>query len=317
MRNERVWGIVGSGFGLYGYLPAIAQCSSRKIYSIARYENIINSREDIIKYANRVLYVPDANAVISRCNAVVMALRPQDQEALVEEILVENWSGVLILEKPIARTPAMAREMLMRLSKSGINYRIGFTLGVTTWFERMKEYLNQHSNETNNIEVEWRFLAHHYKNEIDTWKRFPIHGGGATRFFAIHIISLLANLSIDQPVRFQQEFSLGGDEPKCKFSVCSPQTKAEVICDSNWIGEPIFRIKISSSSGSSQLIALENPFSEGKTNELMYPGFSRDARVLYLCKILESLDDTNFDLTSYFRHVQLWGSLEEMSEVWS
>jgi hypothetical protein len=316
MKSETVWGIIGSGFGLYGYMPAIADQSSREIYTLARYQSIISSRADIKKYADRIVYEKNVGDVLDKCNGMVIALRPQDQELLVAEILNKKWSGKLILEKPIARTPAKSHELLMQLFQSGINYRIGFTLGVTAWSKRLKEYLIQHSKEETMIQIEWRFLAHHYKNQLDTWKRYPIHGGGASRFYAIHIISLLANLGIDHPVSFQQMFTLAGDEPKCRFSVAGSNVKADVTCDSSWIGDPFFSIAKQSSDGSCQFISLSNPFTEDSTIDSMLQDVSHDVRVVYLCKIVESLYQENFDVKSYLNHIQLWGSLEEITQAW-
>ena len=183
------WGILGGGFGLYGYLPAVAVRTRGKIHTLERYRGIVLGRPDIRHLVDRVTFEPDTGAVLTRCTKLVIALRPADQESLLIEILDRKWKGKLILEKPLARTPGKALALLERLAGSGIIYRIGFTLGTTTWFTRVTEYLAAHRNQTVLLQFQWHFLAHHYRCDVDTWKRFPAQGGGTTRFYAIHLMS--------------------------------------------------------------------------------------------------------------------------------
>ena len=45
--------IIGSGFGLYGYLPSINDFS-KKIYLSIEYKKKIENRKDLKKYLNRI-----------------------------------------------------------------------------------------------------------------------------------------------------------------------------------------------------------------------------------------------------------------------
>ena len=115
--TEEVWGILGGGFGLYGYLPAVAERTGGQIHTLEHYRETIRKRQDIKDYENRVVFEKDAKAVFACCNAVIIALRPADQELLLAEILDQKWTGKIILEKPLARTPELALALLERLAR--------------------------------------------------------------------------------------------------------------------------------------------------------------------------------------------------------
>ena len=311
--TEEVWGILGGGFGLYGYLPAVAERTGGRIHTLVRYRETIRGRKDIQDYENRLAFEQDVKAVFARCNTVVIALRPADQESVLAGLLDQKWTGRLILEKPLARTPGAALSLLERLAGSGIVYRIGFTLGATGWFAQLTEYLATHGSETVSLDFQWRFLAHHYRCDVDTWKRHPAQGGGATRFFAIHLIALLASLRMDTPLNYSHTITPSGEEPDCRFAVSGSNRNATVSCDSHCQGEPGFSIRATAMGATALEIVLKDPFQEIAQNQLA-PREQADVRIKYLRKILDSLDGAANDPAFYLRHVRLWSRLEASME---
>jgi predicted dehydrogenase len=306
-----VWGILGSGFGLYGYLPAVAKRTGGKIHTLERYRETIRKRKDIKDYENRIMFEKDANAIFARCNAVIVALRPADQELLLAEILNLKWRGRLVLEKPLARTPELALALLERLAGSGIVYRIGFTLGTTAWFAQLTEYLAAHKRETISLDFQWRFLAHHYRCDVDTWKRYGAQGGGATRFYAIHLMALFAKLGMDIPVSYRRVTTVLGEEPECSFAVSSGTWNAVAVCDSRWHGKPNFSVRAMVGGRVGFEIDLEDPFRETGQDSGCIPGDQTDTRVRYLLQILDSLDEeAKAEGAGNLAHVRLWGQLE-------
>lgn len=307
------WGILGGGFGLYGYLPALAVRTSGKIHTLERYRAILLKRPDIQNFVDRVTFEPDAGAVLAHCNAIVIALRPADQESLLMELLDQKWMGKLILEKPLAPTPERALALLQRLAASDIVYRIGFTLGVTAWSAKVSEYLADHKTQDVSLDFQWRFLAHHYRSDADTWKRSPSHGGGATRFYAIHLIALLADWGIDTPLSFNRMLAAFDDEPRCEFAVTDGRKNAAVYCDSRWLGEPSFSIRVSGAESTQLRIAMNNPFDERSSDRVLVQREQPDPRVMYLVKILDTLEKGKKNHSIYMRHVRLWQELEAKS----
>ena len=309
---EEIWGVLGGGFGLYGYLPAVALRTTGRIHTLARYREKIRRRTDIQAYEGRIIFEQDAKAVFARCNAVIIALRPVDQEYLLAKILDQRWKGKIILEKPFARTPELALALLERLAVSGIQFRIGFTLGATAWATKLGQYLAANKEKAISLDFRWLFLAHHYRNEVETWKRYYLQGGGATRFYAIHLIALFSKWSFDSPVRYQRLTTERGEEPECRFAVSTGTWRASVVCDTKWQGKPGFNIRTTVEGAAPFEIALEDPFKETTPN---VPGEQVDVRVGYLLKIFNSFDDIgNPGKLYYLEHVRLWSRLEGKAE---
>ena len=57
--NKKV-GILGGGFGLYGYLPAFANLRF-EIFTLSKYENFINKRPDLAKYIDKINFLNDGH----------------------------------------------------------------------------------------------------------------------------------------------------------------------------------------------------------------------------------------------------------------
>ena len=310
-----VWGILGGGFGLYGYLPAVAERTEGKIHTLVHYRETIQGRKDIRAFEDRIVFEKDAADIFARCNVVVIALRPADQELILAEILEKQWMGKLVLEKPLARNPQLALALLEDLTRSGIEFRIGFTLGATEWAASLAQFLDANRQSAIALDFQWLFLAHHYRADLKTWKRYRSLGGGATRFYTIHLIALFAKLGLTKAIGYASNATEGDEEPECRFAVSSGNCKATVVCNSKWQGDPIFRIRAITGGAPSFEVVLDDPFRKiipDVQNELL------DGRVGYLSKILNSLNEEGNTAGSYYMgHVNLWAQLEKICEPWN
>ena len=56
--------IIGSGFGLYGYLPAIFHVS-KKIYLKQQYEFFFSTRSELKKFSKKIIWYHDQNKIIT------------------------------------------------------------------------------------------------------------------------------------------------------------------------------------------------------------------------------------------------------------
>lgn len=95
----------------------------------------------------------------------------------------------LILEKPLGLDPPTSKMLLSTLINSNKEFRIGYSFKYTNWGISLLKCLSD--TIPNNVKIEWNFLAHHYLNNINNWKRNNNEGGGVIRFYGIHIIALL------------------------------------------------------------------------------------------------------------------------------
>jgi hypothetical protein len=103
----------------------------------------------------------------------------------------------LVLEKPIACTPAQSLQLARRLHDQGMPFRVGYTLARTPWARRLADWIARPSGPE--LSVRWDFMAKHYSNDHATWKRETADGGGALRFYGVQLIAALTRTLVDAP----------------------------------------------------------------------------------------------------------------------
>lgn len=181
-------GILGGGFGLYGYLPALFKAGDFTVLLPATYQAKFKQRNDISHFFNRIEWVDNDDDLLAACEAVIIALPPKQQVIRVKNCLAYNAIRHILLEKPVATTPILATDLMRHLESSGKKFGIGYNFRYTDWG---KTILN---NALSIEHITWNFQAHHYANNTKTWKRHYLEGGGALRFYGIHLIAFLAEL---------------------------------------------------------------------------------------------------------------------------
>lgn len=227
--------ILGSGFGLYGYLPALAMIDGVNVVLPERYAVRLDSRKDVRHLSDRVVWAADEYAALDRADALVITQRPDDQARWVDEVLRRPRIGTVLLEKPVAADPDRAAEVMLRLTRAGRRFTIGYTLRYTSWGQGFiaAVSLADAAAPAQQVDIAWCFRAHHYATGSLTWKRKVSSGGGALRFYGVHLIALLAEagyteavsstttaLESDEAERWDAVFA-GPGRPTCRVSVDS------------------------------------------------------------------------------------------------
>jgi predicted dehydrogenase len=246
-----VFAILGSGFGLYGYLPALAANGERVVLP-QRYRDRYNSRPELARFASQIEWANSEAEALARADGVVLALRPSDQCAWIPRCLAHDRTARLILEKPLAPTPESALAVLNDLGRSGKAFRIGYSFRYTAWALKLRQLVA--ANKVAAFDIRWSFLAHHFRHDLRNWKRSTSQGGGAIRFYGIQVIALLAELGyrevvfsagygpgVEEIVRWAATFS-GSGLPKCHVAV------------DTWAPSAEFRIGIDAGAGAVQTI---------------------------------------------------------------
>jgi predicted dehydrogenase len=177
-------GILGSGFGLYGYLPAVCHASRDTVLLLARYRPAFEARAALRPLADRVQWVRDERDLYYEADLLIVARRPQDQEQIVAHLPRETQVRRLLLEKPLATSPARAEALLQQLDACDVALTAGFTLAMSPWAASL-------ALPTSSIRISWHFRAHHFAADVETWKRDPRQGGGALRFYGMHLLAAL------------------------------------------------------------------------------------------------------------------------------
>ncbi|MCA6514730.1 MAG: hypothetical protein IM577_03940 [Chitinophagaceae bacterium] len=182
-------GILGAGFGLYGYLPALALLTNDEILLLDRYKERFYSRNEIIKFEKRVRWIQTVEKILEYSNSIVFATQPKFQTDLILSNVSSLVNKKLILEKPISINSSASRKVLEALKEFEVKYRIGYTFLYTDWSEKLLK-LKDNNQLPRVIKIEWLFLAHHYENDLNNWKRNSSEGGGILNFYGIHLIAL-------------------------------------------------------------------------------------------------------------------------------
>ena len=126
-------GILGSGFGLYGYMPAFANLGFKKFIVEQKNRKIILKRNDLKKFLKKIIFVKDKKTLLSHCNILVIAKRPKDQRNTINYLKKKNNIFKLHLEKPLDTNPNNSKKLLKLLNKLNKQFTIGYLFHLTKW----------------------------------------------------------------------------------------------------------------------------------------------------------------------------------------
>ncbi len=232
-------GILGAGFGLYGYLPAILRSGGRPLL-LEQYREVVGRRPDLREVVDKVEWAADEGALLERSGALVVSRRPADQVAIARYSLTRPRIGRLLLEKPLAPEPPAARALMAEQKAAGRLVGIGYLFRYTKWGHRLASWAGE-AGPGATVRIVWSFRAHHFAHNIVTWKRHHSEGGGALRFYGIHLIALLSELGYDDVID-SQVTTRGTDEvvgwtarfrgpsrPVCEVRVESDADRSEFV----------------------------------------------------------------------------------------
>lgn len=304
------FGVLGGGFGVYGWLPAAVLVPGAEVTTLARYETRLRARPELAHLPATVRFVDEIEDLLEVSDCLIIARRPADQARTARDVIRRSWQGYLVLEKPLAPDPPRAHALLGALSEAKLQVLTGFLMDRTEWGRALAESLL--GDRPTHVEITWRFLAHHYRYSLDSWKRRPSDGGGALRFFAIHLIALLARFG-DWTV-LECSASAGDlDDPDVSFSLSLGGTEVRVRCDSRWQGDPEFTVRLAGLAPRWNCL-LRDPFTENSgraDSDSAVP----DRRVSYLARILTDVALASGEAASVLRpHLSLWSRIERVRE---
>ena len=298
-------GVLGSGFGLYGYLPALVRNGYRNILLPARYKDILRARSEINALKEFVDWQESEHLVIQNSQALFCIKRPIDQYHLIKTGINFDLTKFLFLEKPLAPSPELAAETLATLITNGCIVQTGHFFAQTSWAQRLQNLLAQ-KGQLRRVALTWTFTAHHYQTGLDTWKRTISEGGGALRFYGIHLIALLAQLGF-QTVRESAIQSKINDEAE-SWSASFAHSDGRMFDVEVHSNQPanIFRIKCDQKP----FVDLTDPFQEEPKTDLL------DSRVPLLSHQIATLLKNNLDgKQGLEKTINLWADVEKMTGI--
>ena len=187
------FGILGSGFGLYGHLPVVYSSGSNTIYLLESSIQAMSYREDLSAYVKHVKPQANIESLIEAVDYLVISLPPENQFATIYDNinLFKRHNVRLILEKPLAISPDLAINLSKLLQANNIPFWVNYTFLYTAWFNQLLESISF----TDSIDIKWHFKAHHFKYKLTNWKVDHEIGGGPVRFYGIHLFACIAHIS--------------------------------------------------------------------------------------------------------------------------
>ena len=208
-----MYAIIGSGFGLYGYLPALVEGLGQTVVLPQSYKEKVLQRPELSGSLPGIRWVADEAAALAQADAVVIAVPPQRQFEIVSFCVKLPRIDKLILEKPVAPTPRLATELMAKIDAARKHFCVGYTLMNTAWFSSLAWPASSPDNPSE-VRLSWTFMAHHFSRDLPTWKRRHAEGGGVLRFFGIHLLAILAHYGYDG-LRHSTLSGLHPNEPDC------------------------------------------------------------------------------------------------------
>ena len=177
--------IIGSGFGIYGYLPAVYKFT-KKIYLNIKYKKKFINRLELKKFSDKIVWYNNIRIIIDDIDHVVIAKQPKDQFKIVKEIYLKKKIKHFFLEKPLDINPKKSNNFLKFLKKNKLNYSLGLLFRYLRWYNYIK--LNRRST---NFTINWDIKKRKKNNK---WKYNSKQGGGLLKFYGIHFLYLLIDL---------------------------------------------------------------------------------------------------------------------------
>lgn len=172
-------GILGSGFGLYGYLPAFANLGYRVLLPF-RYTESLRRRNEL-QYTLKKVEFCSEREIYSGSNQIVIARNPARQLSFIQDF--ERLSTRLWLEKPLAPSRAQHQDLLHTLTYRKTLFSIGYLFPFTSWWPIVQEHLGTQSTKV--LEIDWKIIMR------NGWKVKEIEGGGLVAFYGIHLSPLV------------------------------------------------------------------------------------------------------------------------------
>jgi len=303
-----MFAILGSGFGLYGYMPALIEGCGQQVALPERYRSQFLQRPQLARFWGKIQWMADENAALDVSEGIVLALTPATQEEWLPRCLAHPGVKHLFLEKPLGHSPEIAIKLLDTLLCSKKSFRIGYSFRHTLWGKRLLEILTS-KHASCSFSIRWTLMAHHFQNDLKNWKRSHSTGGGVVRFYGIQVIALMAEAGYED-VSLSQTFAAKPDDieqwtvifngnglPECRVLIDIRAAKNKFLIEQNCGGN------------TTVLVDLKDPF-DPEIDADKPDG--NDRRVPVLNRLCRSLYEENTTPYGWYRATNdLWHLIEK------
>jgi predicted dehydrogenase len=183
-------GIIGTGFGMYGLLPAFGSLKNCQVVSIcgkggARLDRFCKKYKVKKVYANwqEMLEKEDLDAL-------AIAVIPEIQYEIAKTALKKGLQ--VFAEKPLAANLRQAQELYRLSQKFQATTAVDFIFPQVPEFKKAKELLlKKEIGKLEYVKAEWDFLSFDLAHNFKSWKTDAKKGGGALAYYFSHMLYYL------------------------------------------------------------------------------------------------------------------------------
>ena len=183
-------GIIGSGFGLYGLLPAFYTLKNCQVVAVCathpqRIKKYVYSRGLTNIYSNwRHMLAKE------KLDVLAIAVTPKAQYEIAKVAIPKGIH--IFAEKPLADTYNHAKHLYKLAKRYHITHAVDFIFPeIDTWREIKKLLDDEKYGKLTFVSVNWDFLSYDIQNQISSWKTDATQGGGALTFYFCHVLYYL------------------------------------------------------------------------------------------------------------------------------
>lgn len=183
-------GIIGSGFGLYGLLPAFYSLKNCSIVAVCA-----NNPERLSKYYYSLgLKNTYSNWQMmldkEKLDALAIAVTPNAQYTIAKTAIQKKIH--VFAEKPLADTYEHAKILYELAVKHKVTHAVDFIFPEIDEWMRVKKLLeNNKYGKLKHISLNWDFMSHDIRYGLSSWKTDAQKGGGALSFYFSHSLYYL------------------------------------------------------------------------------------------------------------------------------
>lgn len=179
--------VIGSGFGLYGLLPAFLKTKGCKVVAICG-----SQTPRLTSYCKKIgltkIYSSWQELLISeKVDAIAIAVPPDAQYEIAKEAIKKGIH--VFAEKPLAATLLQAAAMVRLARKQGVTTAVDFIFPEIEEWKIVKKIVEKKKyGKLVHLNASWDFHSYDLKNKLTTWKTDEERGGGALAFFGSHLL---------------------------------------------------------------------------------------------------------------------------------
>ena len=292
--------IMGKGFALNVYLPAIASLGINKFALEVEAKTLINSNKKLKQIEKDIKWIERSEINKTKFSKIIIAEPPKKQFDLI--VLESLWKNCdyFILEKPLAENVNKASLLLELLNSKKIKYLINYTFRYTNWYKRVSNNIKNNSHEEE-IVIIWSFTGRHIHKQINSWKKNHFEGGGVIKYYGIHLIAILSDIGYTD-IKKSEVIKKSDDNYiswACEFESTKKLPKLKLYIDSDSLSDKFFWLR-----NKKPILELDSPFSEESTE--LYS----DRRIPLAINLLKDNYSEMLNLKN-IRALNLWSKVEE------